>query len=96
MTALAGEGQKIFMVAIPALHPGKAVVQVATFQVAVSVLGGVETLEQRSAYRRYGARELGGIVSEGSPIGVRHFRNERPAFVPNTAGARLRSPAAPF
>jgi hypothetical protein len=28
MTALAGEGQKIFMVAIPALHPGKAVVQV--------------------------------------------------------------------
>jgi hypothetical protein len=34
MTALAGEGQKIFMVAIPALHPGKAVVQVATFQVA--------------------------------------------------------------
>ena len=34
MTALAGEGQKIFMVTIPALHPGKAVVQVATFQVA--------------------------------------------------------------
>ncbi len=34
MTALTGEGQKIFMVAIPALHPGKAVVQVATFQVA--------------------------------------------------------------
>jgi hypothetical protein len=34
MTALAGEGQKIFMVAIPTLHPGKAVVQVATFQVA--------------------------------------------------------------
>ena len=25
MTALAGEGQKIFMVAIPALHPGKIV-----------------------------------------------------------------------
>ena len=38
MTALAGEGQKIFMVAIPALHPGKAVVQVATFQVAVNDL----------------------------------------------------------
>jgi hypothetical protein len=34
MTALAGKSQKIFMVAIPALHPGKAVVQVATFQVA--------------------------------------------------------------
>ena len=38
MTALAGEGQKIFMVAIPALHPGKAVVQVATVQVAVNDL----------------------------------------------------------
>ena len=36
MTALAGEGQKIFMAVIPALHPGKAVVQVATFQVAVN------------------------------------------------------------
>jgi hypothetical protein len=34
MTALAGKSQKIFMVAIPALHPGKAVVQIATFQVA--------------------------------------------------------------
>jgi hypothetical protein len=38
MTALAGEGQKIFMVAIPALHPGKAVVQVAIVQVAVNDL----------------------------------------------------------
>jgi hypothetical protein len=36
MTALAGEGQKILMVAIPALHPGKPVVQVAAFQVAVN------------------------------------------------------------
>jgi hypothetical protein len=36
MAALAGETQKIFMVAIPALHPGKAVVEVATFQVAVN------------------------------------------------------------
>jgi hypothetical protein len=35
MAALAGEGQKIFMVAMPALHPGKAVVQVAAFQIAV-------------------------------------------------------------
>jgi hypothetical protein len=33
MTALTGEGQKIFVVAIPALHPGKAVVQVPAFQV---------------------------------------------------------------
>ena len=32
------KGQKIFMVAIPALHPGKAVVQVATVQVAVNDL----------------------------------------------------------
>ena len=38
MKALVGEGQKIFMVAIPTLHPGKAVVQVATFQVAVNDL----------------------------------------------------------
>ena len=38
MTALAGESQKIFMVAIPAHHPGKALVQVATFQVAVNDL----------------------------------------------------------
>ena len=36
MSALAGEGQKIFMAAIPALHPGKALVQVATFQIAVN------------------------------------------------------------
>jgi hypothetical protein len=30
MTALAGEGQEIFMLTIRAFHPGKAVVQVAT------------------------------------------------------------------
>jgi hypothetical protein len=35
---LAGEGQKIFVVVTPALHLGKAVVQVATFQVAVNDL----------------------------------------------------------
>ncbi len=35
MAALAGEGQKIFMVAIPALHPGKAMMQVSAFQVTV-------------------------------------------------------------
>ena len=34
VAALAGEGQEIFMLAIRAFHPGKAVVQVATFQVA--------------------------------------------------------------
>ena len=34
MTAFAGEGQEIFMLTIRAFHPGKAVVQVATFQVA--------------------------------------------------------------
>jgi hypothetical protein len=37
-TALAGEGQKIFMVAIPTLRLGKAVVLVATVQVAVNGL----------------------------------------------------------
>jgi len=36
--SLQHKGQKIFMVAIPALHPGKAVVQVATVQVAVNDL----------------------------------------------------------
>ena len=34
MTAFAGEGQDIFMLTIRALHPRKAVVQVAKFQVA--------------------------------------------------------------
>jgi hypothetical protein len=38
MTALAGEGQKIFIVAIPALYQGKAVVQVAIFQETVNDL----------------------------------------------------------
>ena len=38
MTALAGEGQKIFVVVIPAFHPDKAVVQVAILQVAVNDL----------------------------------------------------------
>ena len=45
MTALAREGQKIFMAAIPAFYPGKAVVQVATFQVAVNDLLKVGTPE---------------------------------------------------
>ena len=34
MTPLAGEGQEIFMLTTGAFHPGKAVVQVATLQVA--------------------------------------------------------------
>jgi len=34
----AGEGQKIFRVAIQALHPGEAVVKVATAPVAVNDL----------------------------------------------------------
>jgi hypothetical protein len=45
MTALAGEGQKIFMVAIPALDPGEAVMQVSAFQVAVNDLLKVGTPE---------------------------------------------------
>ena len=45
MTALAGESQKIFMVTIPALHPGKAVVQVAALQVAVNDLPKVRPPE---------------------------------------------------
>jgi hypothetical protein len=43
MTALAGEGQEIFMVAIPTLHPGKAMVRVSAFQVAVNDLLTVGT-----------------------------------------------------
>ncbi len=35
MAALTGKGQEIFMAAIAALYPGKPVVQVATFQIAV-------------------------------------------------------------
>jgi len=43
MTVLAGEGQEIFMVAIPALHSGKAMVQAFAFQVAVNDLSKVGT-----------------------------------------------------
>ena len=45
MTALAGEGQRIFMLAIPALHPGKAVMQASAFQAAVNDLLKVGTPE---------------------------------------------------
>ena len=38
MTALTGEGQEILMAAIRAFHPGKAVVEVAAFQVALNDL----------------------------------------------------------
>lgn len=34
MASFAGEGQEIFILTIRAFHPGKAVVQVPTFQVA--------------------------------------------------------------
>lgn len=47
MTALAGEGRKIFMAAIPGLYPGKAVVQVTAVQVPVNDLlqvGAPETV----------------------------------------------------
>jgi hypothetical protein len=36
--SLQHKGQKIFMVAIPALHPGKAVVQVAAIEIAIDHL----------------------------------------------------------
>ena len=51
VAALAGESQKIFMAAISALHPGKAKVQVATFQVA-----GNDLLEGRAARTRTASR----------------------------------------
>ena len=35
MTTLAGEGQKILVVAVFAFHPGKAIAQIATVQVPV-------------------------------------------------------------
>ena len=43
-------GQKIFMVAIPALHPGKAVVQIAAIEISVNDLldiGSPESLLSR-------------------------------------------------
>jgi hypothetical protein len=43
--SLQHKGQKIFMVAIPTRDPGKAVVQVATIQVAVNDLLEVESPE---------------------------------------------------
>jgi len=43
MTVLPGEGQEIFMVAIPALHPGRTMVQASAFQVAVNDLLKVGT-----------------------------------------------------
>jgi hypothetical protein len=38
MTALAGEGQEIFMAAILAFHSGKAVVQIVAIQIPVNNL----------------------------------------------------------
>ena len=35
MPTLTGEGQKVFMVAVPTFHPGKAVAQVAAIQIPV-------------------------------------------------------------
>jgi len=38
MTALAGEGQEIFMAAILSFHTGKAVVQIAAIQIPMNNL----------------------------------------------------------
>ncbi len=38
VTALAGEGKKILVVAVFTLHPGKAVVQVAAIKITVNDL----------------------------------------------------------
>ena len=43
MAALAGEGQKVLIAAVFALHPGKAVVQIAAVQVPVNDLLEVGT-----------------------------------------------------
>jgi hypothetical protein len=45
MTALAGEGKKILVVAVFTLHPGKTVVQVATIKITVNDLLEVGTEE---------------------------------------------------
>jgi hypothetical protein len=58
MASLAGEGQKIFMVAIPALRPGKAVVQVTPFQVALNDLLEVGSPEP-VRLRRFSLRKGG-------------------------------------
>ena len=47
MTSLAGEGQEVFMVTIPALYAGKTIVQIAAVQVPVNNLleiGAVESV----------------------------------------------------
>ena len=66
MTALAGESQKIFMVAIPAFHPGKAVVQIATFQVAGNDLLKVGPARTRIAFRT-SPRKLAQRFQNGPP-----------------------------
>ena len=38
MPPLAGESQKVFMVAVPAFHPGKAVAQIFAIEIPVDDL----------------------------------------------------------
>jgi len=85
--ALAGEGQKIFMVAIPALHPGKAVVQVATFQVAVNDLLEVRPTEPVRPFEPLLVDLNKGLkMVLHAPVIIRRLRI--PATVWETAGSR--------
>jgi hypothetical protein len=45
MTALAGEGKKILMVAVSTFHAGKAIVQVAAIKITVNDLQEIGTEE---------------------------------------------------
>ena len=75
MTALAGEGKKIFMVAIPALHPGKPMVQVTTFQVAVNDLLEVGPPESKKPFRPLLIDLKKGLkMVLYAPVGIRRLR----------------------
>jgi hypothetical protein len=70
MMALAREGQKIFMVTIPTLHPGKAVVQVVIFQVAVMTLIRTRGFSMRLAIMWTPCTSMG-FGSEWPATGIR-------------------------
>jgi len=87
VAALAGESQKIFMAAISALHPGKAKVQVATFQIADNDL-----LEGRAARTCTAFRTAPRRPERRFPNALPHTGNNRGGLrIPETVnGGRSR------
>ena len=53
MTALAGEGKKIFVVAVFTLHPGKAVVQIAAIKITVNDIPEIGTEESIGPFKPF-------------------------------------------